>query len=173
MSSSQFRLVLAATTLVLALGPVSAALAAPATSVTSLSVVSADVKIQSMQVTSTQSGKSLISLTQVVVQNDNDDDAQNVQVIVTLPPTSHMVIPLANATPGPSFADPSTSWRTIGFVTIGLGTIGVGQTKAVSLTTEMLAEEATPSTSIGAFVFSNLPDPSGASNFRAQPVMSQ
>lgn len=94
-------------------------------------VVSADLKIQSMSVKSTASGGSIVSLTQLVIQNDNDDDARIVQLIVTLPPTSHMVANLGGGTPGPSFADPSTPWPTIGSVSFGLGTMGVGQTTSV------------------------------------------
>jgi hypothetical protein len=116
-------------------------------------------------------GSSLISTTHIVVQNDNDDDAQNVQLIVTLPPTSHIQVAPPTAVPGPSFPDPSTSWRTIGYVTMGLGTLGVGRTTSVTLTTEMLVDHASTSTTIGGFAFSNLPDPIGANNFSSAAVL--
>jgi hypothetical protein len=149
----------------------SLAIASPSTAA-SLPVVSADVKIQSMTVSSTPTPRYLETLTQIVVENDNDDDARNVQLIITLPPTSHVPTLPANATTSqPTYMDPNVPWPVIGNVVFSLGTIAVNGTVTVSLQSESLAAVGGPSTAIGAFVVGSLPDPNGANNFRSQPLL--
>jgi hypothetical protein len=152
---------------------VTAALAfTSSTSAATAPVVSSDVKIQSMTVTSSATGSSVVTLTQVVIQNDNDDDARNVQLTLTLPPTSRVLGSSAGVVPGPSYSDPSAPWPTTGYVTYALGNLPVNQTITVWLKTEMVAGLTTPGTSIGAFVFGSLPDPNGANNFRSLPLQA-
>src|SRR6266566_6398422 len=77
--------------LLLTLVVAASVVATPASAAGSLPVVSADVKIQFASTSSSATGSSVVTLTQIVVQNDNDDDARNVQLIITLPPTSHIL----------------------------------------------------------------------------------
>jgi hypothetical protein len=134
------------------------------------STVSADLKVQSMTAISTTSVTSVITHTVLVVQNDNDDDARNVQLIVTFPPTSHILSAQPALLTSSFVAEPSTRWPAIASATFALGTIPVNGTSIISIWSEMLQAAATPDTSIGAFVYGSLPDPIGANNFRSALV---
>lgn len=144
----------------------------------------ADVQIQSMVVSATRTPPTIAPATkagarlpgtasahptlpasgalavQVVVLSNNDDDAQNVQVNIFLPPESK-VLSLQNgcaAWPANSMATGAVS----AFVSCGLGYFAVNQTKTVSLTITRPPSYVVPR--VGVFAWSETPDPNTANN---------
>jgi hypothetical protein len=136
-----------------------------------LPTASADVKFQSVTVTWMNTELSVVSLTQIAVQNDNDDDAQSVRLVLTLPLQSRVLTASAGAQYGPTYSDPNTPWPVLGNLQFDLENIPVSKTATVWLKTETMYS-ALPNAYIGVFVFSAVPDPNPASNFRTISVLN-
>ena len=136
-----------------------------------MEVSAADLKITRMQCSGTKSGNTVTVTTSITVHNDNDDNARHIQVVVVLPPTSHVVSTTPGAVVGPSYPPPTTGspWATNGYVIfLHPDTMNVGATFDMTLVTKMLDTYA--GNPIAAFVFGSVPDPDPGNNCRTAAI---
>ena len=97
---------------------------------------------------------------QVVVLSNNDDDAQNVQLNIFLPPESRVLSLPAGCAAFPVNSMPSGAVSA--FVTCGLGALYVNATRAVGLTITRPPSYVAPR--VGVFAWSETPDPNTGNN---------
>jgi hypothetical protein len=132
-------------------------------------VSAADVKITAMSATAVRVPDRVEVTTEITIHNDNDDDAANVRCVVVLPPTSSVVSSSPSAVVGPSHVTlgPASQFiqsePTQGYVIFELPhPMGVGQQVELTLVTRV--HESWAERPIGAFVWSDAPDPNPANN---------
>lgn len=127
-------------------------------------VVSADVKIQQVQVANVPENKYTCTVT---VHNDNDDNAQLVKLLVILPLevryTSASVKPARHWTPCDASALEGKGGN--GYVHCELGEMNNGEAFTVTIETTAPPKDI-PRKSCGAFVWSQIPDPDRSNNYR-------
>lgn len=135
-----------------------------------MEVTSADLKITDMQCIGVRSGNEVTVTTSITIHNDHDDAARHIQVIVVLPPTSHVISTAPGAVIGPSYPPTTGSpWSTNGYVIfLHPDNMGVGVTFKMTLVTKMLDTYA--NNPIAAFVFGSLPDPNAGNNYREAEI---
>jgi hypothetical protein len=113
---------------------------------------------------------------EVEIQNDGDDDAHEIQLIVTLPPTSQVLREETSAELtglGEVRHDPSRGDQTVnGSAIFQIPHLGRDHdTRSFKLSATMCLFAAA-GTSVGAFVFGSVPDQRGKNNFCSVPVVS-
>ena len=135
-------------------------------------VSAADVKITAMTVTGSRVPDRVEVTTKITIHNDNDDDAANVRCVVVLPPTSHVVSSNPSAVLGPAHGALGPASQFIqsetahGFVVFELAhPMAVGQQVELTLVTRV--HESWAERPIGAYVWSDAPDPNPANNCRS------
>lgn len=136
-----------------------------------MEVTSADLKIIEMQCTGVRSGNAVTVTTEITIHNDHDDAARHIQVIVVLPPTSHVDSTTPGAVIGPSYPSTAGSPRSTNGYVIFLhpDKMGVDTTFKMTLVTKML--ETYVNNPIAAFVFGSLPDPNPSNNYHEAKIM--
>lgn len=129
-----------------------------------MEVSAADLKITHMQCDGIKTGNTVTVTTSITVHNDHDDNARHIQVVVVLPPTSHVVSTTPGAVVGPSYPPTTGSpWATNGYVMfLHPDSMNVGATFDMTLVTKMLDTYA--GSPIAAFVFGSVPDPNPGNN---------
>ena len=127
-------------------------------------LISADVKIKSITATIDQAATTLTCT--VAVHNDNDDDAQLVKLLVTLPLEvqfrSASVAPARHWAPCDATVGGNGG---IGNVNCELGGMGVGETVTLTIVTTAPVKDISHK-SCGAFVWSKVPDPDRSNNYK-------
>ena len=132
-------------------------------------VSAADVKITAMTATAARVPDRVEITTKITIHNDNDDDAANVRCVVVLPPTSSVVSSTPAAVLGPVHGSLGPASQFIqsepahGYVVFELAhPMAVGQQAELMLVTRV--HESWAERPIGAFVWSDAPDPNPANN---------
>jgi hypothetical protein len=135
-------------------------------------VSAADVKILAMSASATQTPDRVEVTTSITIQSDNDDSAPNVRCVVVLPPTSRVISSTPPAAVGPTFGalGPSSQFiqsePTNGYVLFELpDPMDVGDEVELTLVTHV--HESWAERPIGAFVWSDAPDPNPSNNCRS------
>ena len=135
-------------------------------------VSAADVKIIAMTATAVRVPDRVEVTTEITIHNDNDDDAANVRCVVVLPPTSRVVSSSPSAVVGPAHGPLGPASQFIqseaahGFVVFELAhPMAVGQQVELTLVTQV--HESWAERPVGAFAWSDAPDPNPANNCRS------
>ncbi|OQX13169.1 MAG: hypothetical protein BWK73_12950 [Thiothrix lacustris] len=136
-----------------------------------MEVTSADLKITDMQCNGVRAGNEITVTTTLTIHNDHDDAARHIQVIVVLPPTSHVVSTTPGAVVGPSYPPtPGSPWSTNGYVIfLHPDKMDVKATFKMTLVTKML--DTYVKNPIAAFVFGSLPDPNPSNNYHEAAII--
>lgn len=95
----------------------------------------------------------------ITVHNENDDDAWNTILVVTLPVESAAVNIPSNATLDKSV---TSTQHFCGNITFNIGHIAVGQ----NVTVEFTFTKSKYTNKVGAFAFSDSPDPNPTNNYK-------
>lgn len=137
------------------------------------SVSAADVSIVSMTATGTRTGDHVEITTTIVINNQNDDDAPNVNCLVVFPPTSRVLSSLPAAAIGPSYGPVGAapqfvqSEATNGYAMFAVGSPmpnDAAHAHDLTLTVVTRVHEDWATRPIAAFVSSDLPDPDPSNN---------